>query len=414
MKISLIIAMLFAYTVGVAQMERYDGEFQNAQHEPGTATYSYYIQSKTGKKIKHGAFRYRVKIKTPKMRVYRTVTGEYKSGWKDSLWNYSFTTKDYDAKHDGYLYTYDVELAANYDMGWPNGEWYYTALVKRRKKVEKNGEMVWIAYEIMKDMRMKVNYSHGKLLDSIWMKDRDVHFDAFMDKNGFMLGDFELITDSSEVKILFKKGFVVKSNNPENDIVVQDLHYNYWMEHKDNLAAFGANLDTNALTFYKSIFMNNIYNDLFFNYRFIDGDQIVKFVGARKKMEVNHWGMYKRQLKVYVTEEDLLSVQRIYGFHIKAKRQLDACAKKYKSSENDPKLRQKLDQLKALEKMFKAYTCQAKMYRTYVTPKEIALKANSCGSDLKISESNSRKQILSDIYNQAKNLNKKLILIKCE
>ena len=411
MKLSLLVVFVFVSVFASAQTcLRYEGPYENAQHEEGTATYSYYKNAETGELVKHGAFRYKVKIKDANKRIYRNITGEYKSGWKDGVWEYSYTTKDL-RKNDGYFYSYNVHMVANYDQGWPNGEWTYTASIKRRRDNVIMGKVSWLPYEVVDDVNMVVHFKHGLLVDSLRRTSLHNSYSMFCDQEGFLNGQFTFSTDSTHITIDYVEGFAMKKV-PFNKVDLQVDEYEYYQKYKDNLNENGAELDTMTLTFYPNSLNMSIYNDEYFNYRFIGGDHMVKFVGPHKKMEVRYMGLYKRYLKVFLTEEDKSLIQGIFAYHIETNRKRESCEKAYKNSDNDIELRKKLEQLKALEATLKTYTCLVQVYKTWVTPSKLERHSKSCNSDIAISASSTRKEILKSIFDKAKEVNAKSEAIK--
>lgn len=410
----LILIFAFAYTFITAQKtERYEGVYSNDQHEAATANYSFYRDAKTRKEVKHGSFRYIVRIKSPEKRLYRNISGTYKDGWKNGVWNYSFSTKDYNTNNDGYFYTYSIVLEANYDNGWPEGEWNYTAFIKRRNSVRSNGRTKWGAYEIVENTRLRLNYKRGVLVDSLWIKGVDRSIAAFMDKSSFLQGQFLLSKKGRTINTTFKDGFAItKTENKEATIIVNPA-YDYYKKNKSNLNMAGARLDTSSIDLYKEELNMTVFNPEYFNYKYIDGDRTISFVGSRKKMKVVHKGMYTRNLSVYISPEEQNTIQYVYGFYNKVKQQASKCRTNYKNSNSDIQLRKKMDQLNAMEAKFKAYTCQLRVYKSTLIPKEIANKSSHCGSDIIINEGNTRIQILNTIYNKAKALDTKSKSIKC-
>jgi len=409
----LSISLLFLSTLVFGQVLRYEGPYKNAKNEAGTAAYSYFKDEKTGKIVKHGDFRYRVKIKDAHKRLYRTVSGEYVQGWKNGLWEYSYTTKDYNTMNDGYYYSYDISLKANYKNGWPDGQWLYTGVVKRRQKLRGNDKKKWSQYEILIDTKAKLNYKMGVLVDSLSIKRININTTAFMDDNGFMEGDLIIVSDTSKLILHFRDGFIIKNSRPENDVVDQQDYYDYYIKHKSNLKAAGIKLDTSALTLYSDFFMDNVFNDEYFNYLYIDGDRIITFEGSRKTMKVDYRGMYKRELKVYTSKEEDDLIRSIYSFNIQANRKAKECTKKYKNSAKGIEARKTMDLAKGISAKLKAYTCVVKLYKNTLLPKEIAKKAESCSIDYKLSASQSRIEILRILYKKAKALDKKSKVIDC-
>ncbi len=413
----LISIVVFAISIANAQkVERYEGTFPNDQHEQATANYSFYKDAKTGQKVKHGSFRYSVRIKSPEKRLYRNVTGEYVDGWKNGLWTYSYNTKDYNTNNDGYFYTYNVVLEANYDNGWPQGEWNYKAFVKRRKSIRSNGRAKWEPYEIVQDIKIKLNYNHGVLVDSLWIHDaKGKSIDFLMNKQGFLIGEQHVTSKVGQLNSRFEDGFRL---DPPNAPSSNNSRYEYYKKHKSALREAGAKLDTTSLfdknpCVISQTLGEHVFNNSFFNYRYIDGDRIISFVGSRKKMKVDYKGLFMRSLSIIISADEQALIQLIYRFYSDAKNKAAQCARQYKASNNDASLRQKMNQAKQYEKKLKSYTCNVQAFKRNLSPEEISMGIKSCGSDVIINKENTRTQILSMIYNKAKATDKKVKSIIC-
>lgn len=417
-RLILISILAFTYSYASAQkLERYEGAFANDQHEKATATYSFYKDKKTGKKVKEGSFRYSVRIKSPEKRLNRNISGEYKKGWKQGVWNYSYTTRDYNTNNDGYFYSYNVVLEANYDNGWPEGEWNYTAFVKRRKSIRVDGRVKWDKFEIVKDIHIRLNYNHGVFIDSLWIQNaKGMSVDVLMNNQGFLMGDFKISSDQGQMLYSFKDGFRVE---PKVDSSFKNMRYDYYIKHKTKLLENGARLDTNSLFENEScvisnVLNSNVFSNVYFNYHYIDGDRIISFVGSRKLISTVYKGLYMRKLSVVISANEKTLIHLIYGFYSNAKRKTKQCEAQYKSSENDLELRKRMDQSRGIENKLKAYTCQVQAFKKGLSAEEIAIKASLCGVNIETDKGHTRTQLLNSIYNKAKALDAKMKSIKCE
>ena len=417
MRVFLISIFALAISFASAQkIERYEGTFPNNQHENATANYSYYKDAKTGKKIKQGSFRYTVRIKQPEKRLYRNITGEYDKGWKVGAWNYSYTTKDYNTNNDGYFYTYSVVLEANYDNGWPQGEWNYSAFVKRRKSIRSNGRAKWEAYEIVQDIKIRLNYNHGVLVDSLWIHNTmDKSIDLLMNQQGFLIGYLRVTSEKEQIKSRYEDGFRL---DPPNMPSSNNSRYDYYKKHKSALLEAGAKLDTTTLFGNNPCIISHslnehIFNDSFFNYYYIDGDRIISFVGNRKKMKVAYKGLYMRELSIVISKDEQALIQLIYRFYSDAKNKTALCTKQYKASNNDASLRQKMELAKSYERKLKVYTSEAQAFKRNLSPQEISMAVKGIESDAIVYQKSTRTQIINLIYSKAKATDKKVKAIIC-
>jgi hypothetical protein len=410
----IIMLLLFPFGLMAQKTMRYEGAYPNRRNEQATATYTYYKDTKSGKQVKHGSFRYNVKIKGTQNRLYRNITGEYKNGWKDGLWTFSVSSKDYNLKNDGWFYSLSIQMEANYSDGWPDGTWTYSAFVKKRKSAYKNGQKKWQAYQTVEDVKIKLNFDKGLLIDSLWIRNpQGTSIFALMDNHGFLKNDFLIVAGEKEIKKHFRDGFMIDDRNDASKAV-----YDYYVKYRSNLAAAGARLDTVSLFSQKMCIISatlnkQIFNDDYFNYLYIDGDRMLSFKGSRKTMAVNYRGLLSRQLNVFISKDEQAKIQAVYNTSIDVKRQLETCERAYKKSNNDVGLNTKRSQLQAISNRLKAYTCQLKIYKSTLPPAIIAQKSAACNSNIQVDETQSRLALLNRIYNQSKQLKKQAQGIKC-
>jgi hypothetical protein len=410
----MILLLLFPFGIMAQKTMRYEGSYPNRRNEKATASYTYYKDAKTGKQVKHGSFRYNVKIKGTQNRLYRNITGEYKNGWKDGLWTYSVSSKDYNLKNDGWFYSLSIQMEANYANGWPDGSWTYTAFVKKRKSAYKNGQKKWQAYQTVEDVRIKLNFNQGVLVDSLWIRNpQGKSVFALMDEHGFLINDFRIVSSDKEMNMHFEDGFMIS----EQDVSGKAI-YDYYKKHRANLMAAGARLDTVSLFSQKTCMISavlnkQVFNDDYFNYLYIDGDRMISFKGSRKTMTVNYRGLLTRRLSVFISKDEQAKIQAVYNASIDIAQQLDVCERAYKKSDNDVSLNAKLSQLRAISKRMKAYTCQLKVYKSTLPPAIIAQKSAACNSNIKPSGTESRIDFLNAIYKNSKQLKTQARGIQC-
>ena len=412
-------AMLLLACVAPAnaqKTQRYEGRYPNARNEAATATYSFYKDAKTGREVKEGAFRYSVKIRNTQNRLYRNFSGNYKQGWKQGLWTYTISAKDYNMKNDGWFYSLSINMEANFDQGWPDGIWHYTALIKRRKNSRVNGKQKWNAYEIVSDMKIRLHFDKGLLVDSFLIQDntgKGLGIKAFLDANGFLVGDLVLVRAGKEKLMHFEEGFEINEKQAETVAL-----YAYYKKHKDDLPAAGVALDTLSLFKNKTcviphILNTTVFNDDFFNYQYIGGDRMLQFKGSRKTMVVDYRGLYLRNMTVHLTADEQAKIQGIYNAYVDVKRRAENCQQAYKQSENDVSLSKKSGQLNSLLARMEAYKCQVQVYKMVIPPEVLAAKTMGCASNVKINASGSRQDILNAIYTKSKELRQQARTINC-
>jgi len=101
-----IFALTFFSSSLIAQtLKTYSGDMQEAILDKGKATYTYY--EKGTEIVKHGKFSYswkdvqaiQVRDKKINVSLIKTISGNYKDGLKDGVWNYYVKFTDYALKH---------------------------------------------------------------------------------------------------------------------------------------------------------------------------------------------------------------------------------------------------------------------------------------------------------------------------
>ena len=416
---ALSIILLLSINLVSQKLLRYEGSFPNNRHEKATANYSYYIDAKSGQKVKHGSFRYLVKIKGNQNRLYRNITGEFKDGWKEGLWNYSVSAKDYNLKNDGWFYTVNIVMEGNYEKGLPVGEWTYTSVVKRRKGKSVQGKKQWEAYEELKDISIVLHYDRGVLVKSMDITDRlGTSVSAMMDDKGFLSGNFVIKTKEHEIKYRYEDGFAfppasdAKAEQAKADIV-------YYKAHKTDIRAAGIQVDTLSLFRNKDCVVSkvlnvSIYNDDDFNYSHIGGDRLIRFTGSRKTIKVDYKGMYYRSLAPFISGEEEEIIQSIYAYRKQIKQKRNACQRALKASNDNVGLRKIYYQLEGLNARMDSYTCQLKVYRKELSPAAMAVVSKACSSDIIMAKASGRRQILNAIYNNAKKARDISRKLKCD
>ncbi len=416
---ALSVILLLSLNLFSQKLLRYEGSFPNNRHEKATANYSYYIDGKSGQKVKHGSFRYLVKIKGNQNRLYRNITGEFKNGWKVGLWNYSVSAKDYNLKNDGWFYTVNIVMEGNYENGLPVGEWTYTSVVKRRKGKTVQGKKQWEPYEELQDMNIVLHYDKGLLVNSLVISDRlGISVSAMMDDKGFLTENFAIKTKEREIKLRYQEGFALSlGDGADAEQTKADIAY--YESHRSDIRAAGIQVDTLSLFQNKDCVISkvlnlSIYNDDDFNYSHIGGDRLILFRGSRKSMEVDYKGLYYRNLSPFISKEEEGIIQSVYSYRKQIKQKLDACKRAMKASGNDVRLQKIYYQLEGLNTRMESYVCQLKVYRKQLSPPTLAVVSQSCRSDINLAKAADRRAILNAIYSNAKKIRDISRTLKCD
>ena len=285
-------------------LKTYSGDMQDAILDKGKATYTYY--EKGTKIIKHGKFSYswkdlqtiQVRDKKIDVSLIKTISGNYKDGLKDGVWNYSVKFTDYALKHafsgdysipsDNTYSTGSIAMQSSYKSGVPNGNWSYTETFKTRYAIPKPyNTWVWSGYSKSNTITLKAQFIDGVLTGSFDYSNPyanesasfNFDHDGYIKENGIIskLGlekkytiinkklVKEIHKDLSTSEIAIKEDFTNKINDPN-------------FEHKIDTISFSDNLNS---------IMNVFRNNYYFNYRkpsgnepLIGGDNFYKYKRA--------------------------------------------------------------------------------------------------------------------------------------
>lgn len=374
----------------------YEGAFQNGIPAKGMARYSYYLD-KRGNKIKQGSFRYLVKEKTHEYRLTHNFQGEYDKGLKNGVWEYTVKSKDYGSDEQGYATSSEIVLKASYKHGIPEGRWTYSALISKRKKIKtKDGKGdKWTEPKIVKDVNIIVNFKDGVLVDSLKIEDRlKGTIDILCDDKGMLDGDFVIKLNGKNVVYKFKEGF--SASKPDGSAVSD---YEYFLKTKSNPKK-GYVTDTLSFFANKNCLVakylnDNVFNNDYFLYNYIEGDKIFTRNGRGRILSVNYKGLYYKRLKAVMSKEESKLVDDIWYYENEVRTIENKLKYSLKKMPSNKSLKQSLERVGQLHKEIKSYTCIAAACKEFVKPDEIKLKAEKkCGKSYILNKGVSSKEEL--------------------
>jgi hypothetical protein len=301
-KIQILSILTFISIASFAQKTySYEGPFVNGLPMKSEVRYSYYLDAR-GKQVKHGGFRYLVKEKIDDRRLNHNFSGSYANGLKDGDWDYVIKSRNYTVDAQGYYESSEIQLDASYVKGVPHGEWNYYVRLSRRKKEVKNGKTRWLSPELTKDVKIKLHFNHGILVDSLIIKDALSHYnlDIWADNEGFVDGMLQLNMQDKPLQETYQKG--VKKNSDEK----KNQHLSFYLKHKSN-ASLCFHLDTSSVLGRKELkikqyLLDNVFNTDYFLFYRIGGDKAFNLTSKGKIAKLNINGFYTIRVSACITD----------------------------------------------------------------------------------------------------------------
>jgi hypothetical protein len=207
-KILILVFLIPIVTTFGQNLKTYSGEYENGQVDKGKAVYTYYEDSKTLEYVKQGLFKYNLNVKDDYGTYSENISGNYKNGKKDGLWNYLISKTDYPSSSGSY-FSGTIKLTANYTNGQPNGLWSYNCQLKHRDKTY-NG---WTNFVTNKPESVKASFKNGKLVGTISFINSPEYADynnitGQFDQNGFLTGKWIFKNPENEKVLEIKNGIL--------------------------------------------------------------------------------------------------------------------------------------------------------------------------------------------------------------
>ncbi len=188
-------------------------QFSGVYDDNGNATYSYYYDSETGKKVKHGSFRYTATGLTDGASY--TVTGSFVNGLRNGTWVFKTTASG--AKTSTYIMGYKVykttsgaeTYTVNYKNGFFHGSFNATNNMSVTVKNEYGGEETWLGSK--NNVVINLNFTNGKLTGNAYIKDKEKTIKGQFDAQSFLTGDWSWNDEERDWNYTFKNGLSFKT-----------------------------------------------------------------------------------------------------------------------------------------------------------------------------------------------------------
>jgi hypothetical protein len=155
------------------EVKKYNGPLEDGRSH-GVASYQYFEDPQTYKRIKTGAFSYNYSGEDGETGFKINVTGNFIKGLKDGKWTYSIQLNDYERGSD--YKTGTITLVANYKNGYAEGNWKEVRSIKTRTKKYSLGKYYWEPFSTVKNLSISMNFRDGFLKGPVNISD---DFDNF-------------------------------------------------------------------------------------------------------------------------------------------------------------------------------------------------------------------------------------------
>jgi hypothetical protein len=369
MKFILVLMLLCIQYLSFSQKtERYNGDFYNGIKIKGSASYSYYDNADQ-KKVKHGSFRYSAREKTDTWRYSHGISGNYNHGLKDGKWVYALTSKDYEKDQKGYFYYYEVQLTSNYKDGLPEGRWKYTSKISKYKITTEQGRLKNGVPEIIEDIDITLHWKKGILVDSIIIIDSlNQIIKISMNSEGFLHGSYAVEKNGNLSEIEYEQGILM--HNTDHGITTKNPEYLSYKTLKNPTESVSKQknslLDDTKNVISKYI-EKQIFNNNYFLYRYIDGDNLLQRKGEFGDYQVKLDGLFYFQLSPILNPTEASIINTITGQYERAKEAERDLTLKLKSKPKDEALLKSKSELNHIISAFNKINCHIQTYQQYLS-----------------------------------------------
>ena len=284
-------------------LKTFSGEYPNEFGSKAVATYTYYVDSKTGNNVKNGFFKYVMKQGNNYNAVFN---GSFKNGKRDGLWSYSITRLD--DPSDNVFYTGSISLTANYINGLPNGTWNYSNTMKYRGKAyAPGGGFNWGNYISEPSISAIANFKNGITIGPISIINGIGNYSIVkgsFNSNGFLDKTWKLRSSREEDEMTFNNGIetsFIGREFPSGKVFENEVDDEEMKKIKTDFVANKislSDLKKNRIKIDTVWAIKSIYNfqetfySTFFNYDNIEGDDT--YQGGVNMRDDGYFFIFKR------------------------------------------------------------------------------------------------------------------------
>ncbi len=367
--ISLVLSLiLISLSIYAQKTERYSGAYYNGETIKGEANFTFY-KNKSGNKIKHGPFRYSAREKGKDWRYSHSISGEYTNGNKDGAWTYNLNSKNRKKDKEGYYFDIVVDMSANYINGLPDGEWIYSCYISKYKMVSKAGRLRKAASKDAKDIKITLHWNKGKLTDSLTIIDQlKGSIIASMNPRGVLMGDFIISNNKHKTITHYDKG--IETNSKNDNTIKQNEEYLAFLNLKDTKSEVKKrkqSLFRKSNCIISKYLDDNIFNNKYFLYKYIEGDKLIKSKLDYGDYKVNYKGLYYYTLEPVLNAEEIKIVKNINIAEEKTKESYWYNVRALKKSPKDKKLLADKRRVDSALKKYKNLQCNISIYKKHLS-----------------------------------------------
>ena len=282
--ISIFALTLFSSSLIAQTLKTYNGDMQDAILDKGKASYTYY--EKGTEIVKHGKFSYswkdvqaiQVRDKKINVSLIKTISGNYKDGLKDGVWNYAVRFTDYALNHaysgdysipsDNTYSTGSISMQSSYKSGVPNGNWSYTETFKTRYAIPKPyNTWVWSGYSKSNTITLKAQFNDGVLVGNFVYNNPYANESASfnIDNKGFLIGSGKYENLGKTTTLTFQDNMLVREEQSGGSEI--EIKTNFVEQLKD--PNFDYVKDSVDITDYLDSKLDLFRSNRYFNYRSI-------------------------------------------------------------------------------------------------------------------------------------------------
>ncbi len=184
----------FSFVVCGQTLQKYKGDFPDPNKtQNGIAMYEYIEDMESHERIKNGLFVYDFKGVGEYKGFNQNISGTFKDGKREGLWNFSVNMNDFGVKNP--YYTGILTAKTSYKNGKPEGKWTYNYSYKKRNQVYSYGTLKW--GEFSEDLKTEVSYcfKDGQLCGPVQIIDnaKGITIEGAFEANGMLDGKWTMI-----------------------------------------------------------------------------------------------------------------------------------------------------------------------------------------------------------------------------
>lgn len=222
--IYLLPVLFFCFQIKAQKLVTYNGAYDDGRLQNGNATYTYYEDPDSREYIKQGPFKYVFKGLGGYTGFDQIISGNFKGGLKNGLWNYTINMKDFGTNNP--YSTGSVTLQANYKDGYAHGKWIEVISYKKRSKLLARNGYTWGAWGQLQTTTIEMNFVNGYYSGIVTINDgfKNIKVNGKYNTESYTDGTLESYADGT---------WMMTSPSGSKEYVYKDRCYYQFLE-RDN------------------------------------------------------------------------------------------------------------------------------------------------------------------------------------